>query len=322
MEKYRANLPQLDNTTFLTDGGLETTLIFHQGIDLPLFAAFDLLKDEAGKQILKDYFVHYLDIARRYKAGFILETPTWRANKDWGEKLGYSPADLDRVNRVAIDLLEALRQEYQAEDYRIVLSGNLGPRGDGYQTGNKMNAAEAEAYHAPQIETFSTTSADLVSAFTINYTEEAIGIIRAAKRCHMPVVISFTLETDGNLPSGASLQEAILEADQATNAYAAYYMINCAHPSHFQHILQNGGDWVKRIKGIRANASTRSHQELDESDHLDIGDKQDLANGYLQLKSLLPNLNIIGGCCGTDHTHLEGICALWFDEEKLPQEIH
>jgi homocysteine S-methyltransferase len=321
MEKYRSNLPQLGDAPFLTDGGLETTLIFHHGIELPLFAAFDLLKNEAGKQILKDYYERYLNVARQYTAGFVLEAPTWRASKDWGEKLGYSAAALDQINRTAIEQLEALRQAYEAEDFRIVISGNLGPRGDGYAPGNKMNAQEAEAYHAPQIETFSTTSADLVSAFTLNYTQEAIGIIKAAKSFNMPVVISYTLETDGTLPSGELLQDAILEADQATDGYAAYFMINCAHPSHFQQILQAGGNWVKRIKGIRANASTRSHQELDEADHLDIGDKQELAKGYQKLKLLLPNLNIIGGCCGTDHTHLENICGLWFDEKSF-QEIH
>jgi S-methylmethionine-dependent homocysteine/selenocysteine methylase len=321
MEKYRSHLPQLGDATFLTDGGLETTLIFHHGIDLPQFAAFDLLKNEEGRQRLHDYFVDYLDIARRYRAGFILESVTWRANPDWGRKLGYAAAALDQVNRVAIAQLEALRAAYESPDLPIVISGNLGPRGDGYVARNQMEPAEAEGYHAPQIQTFSTTAADLVSAFTLNYTAEAIGIIRAARRFQMPVAISFTVETDGRLPSGASLADAIREADAATDGYAAYYMINCAHPSHFLPVLEAGGDWVKRIKGVRANASCLSHQELDESDHLDPGDKQELAQGYQQLKRLLPHLNIIGGCCGTDATHLEEICARWFDEKVLQPEV-
>jgi S-methylmethionine-dependent homocysteine/selenocysteine methylase len=185
-----------------------------------------------------------------------------------------------------------------------------------------MTVAEAEAYHSPQIETFRTTGADLVSAFTLNYTQEAAGIVQAARRYNMPVVISYTVETDGKLPSGELLQDAIVEVDQLTGSYAAYYMINCAHPQHFLPVLQAGSDWVKRIKGIRANASLRSHQELNDSDHLDTGDKQLLAQGYQELKPLLPNLNILGGCCGTDHTHLEKICTLWFAEKSLQPEMN
>jgi homocysteine S-methyltransferase len=320
MGKYKADLPQLGKAPFLTDGGLETTLIFHQGIALPYFAAFGLLKEEAGKKILRDYYARYLDIARQYKTGFILETATWRASKDWGDKMGYSAAALDQINRQAVELLEDLRAAYQTPDFPIVLSGCLGPRGDGYVVSAKMTVPQAAEYHSPQIETFSTTVADLVTAFTLNYNEEAIGIIRAAESFQLPVAISYTVETDGNLPSGQKLGDAIQEADLATAGYAAYYMINCAHPNHFRHVLEGGGDWVKRIKGIRANASTKSHRELDESDHLDAGDKVLLASGYVQLKPLLPNMNIIGGCCGTDHTHLESICALWFEGKVLKHE--
>ena len=315
MKTYRENLPRLEEAIFLTDGGLETTLIFHQGIELPYFAAFDLLKNRAGKKTLKDYFIQYLTIAQQYKTGFVLGAPTWRANQDWGAKLGYTAAALDQINRTAIEELEALRKEYAKPDCPIVISGCVGPRGDGYVPANKMTATAAAAYHANQIETFSKTSADLVSALTMNYTQEAIGIVQAAERFNMPVVISYTVETDGHLPSGESLEDAITEVDKATAHYAAYYMINCAHPRHFIDKLQPGTDWVNRIKGIRANASTKSHAELDESDHLDTGDKQELATGYQQLKQLLPHLTIIGGCCGTDHTHLEKICERWFNKQ-------
>jgi len=311
MEKIKSKLPQLGDTLFLTDGGLETTLIFHQGIELPLFAAFVLLQDEAGKQILKEYYLDYLRIAKQYKTGFILESATWRANQDWADKLGYSADSLDQINKTAIEQLENLRDEFTG-DFPVVISGDIGPRGDGYVPGNKMTEWEAQAYHTPQIKTFSQTAADLVTAMTINYSAEAIGIIDAAKEFNMPVVISYTLETNGNLPSGELLADVIIEADKATDNYAAYYMINCAHPNHFINVLQTGGDWLNRIKGIRANASTKSHAELDESDVLDTGDKQELALGYLKLKNLLPNLNIIGGCCGTDHTHLQKICENLF----------
>ncbi len=313
MHPYKTQLPQLGEATFLTDGGLETTLIFHQGMELPLFAAFDLLKSEEGKQVLKKYYLHYLHIARQYKTGFVLEAPTWRANQDWGAKLGYSSASLDLVNKRAIELMEELRKEHGEANLPIVISGCLGPRGDGYVPSNLMNAKEAQDYHTAQVKSFSETTADLVTAMTINYTAEAIGIVRAAQQYKMPVVISFTTETDGKLPNGETLQDAITQVDEVTDLYVAYYMINCAHPNHFKGVLQDGGQWLQRIKGIRANASMKSHAELDESDHLDAGDKQELARGYLTLKSLLPNLTVIGGCCGTDHTHLEKICTHWFN---------
>ncbi|MDQ4141341.1 MAG: homocysteine S-methyltransferase family protein [Bacteroidota bacterium] len=313
MKKYRTNLPQLGENIFLTDGGLETTLIFHQGIELPYFAAFDLLKDDAGRQLLRNYYRTYLSIAQHYKTGFVLEAPTWRANIDWAAKLGYTLADLDQINRTAIEEMEILRIEFEKPGYPIVISGNIGPRGDGYVPTGIMASSEAEDYHGNQIETFSKTNADLVSAFTLNYTDEAIGITLGAKKWKMPVVISFTVETNGNLPSGERLQDAIQEVDKASNNYPAYFMINCAHPHHFISVLPSGEEWLTRIKGIRANASTKSHAELDESDHLDVGDKQELARGYQQLRQLLPQLNVIGGCCGTDHTHLEKICTLWFD---------
>jgi S-methylmethionine-dependent homocysteine/selenocysteine methylase len=309
MSKYRNQLPQLNGDLFLTDGGLETTLVFHDGIDLPCFAAFDLLRDAAGQARLRRYYEDYLAIAGGKGLGFILEAPTWRANPDWGARLGYDAAALADANRRAIDLLAGLREEHEVAGAPLVMSGNLGPRGDGYRADTQMSIEEARAYHAPQIETFAGTEADMVSAFTVNYVEEAAGIVRAARDATIPVAISFTLETDGNLPSGDSLAAAIERTDQETDGYAAYYMINCAHPTHFEDVLQQGGQWLERIRGLRANASRRSHAELDESTDLDAGDPEELGSEYGDLRRLLPRLTVLGGCCGTDHRHIEAICS-------------
>lgn len=309
MSKYRNLLPQLGNQFFMTDGGLETTLVFHQGMDLPCFAAFDLLKDEAGIETLRDYFAGYITIARQRKLGVVLEAPTWRASADWGSILGYDSEALADANRKAIGLLLELRHVFETAATPIVISGNIGPRGDGYQIASKMSSQEARSYHRAQIETFAATDADMVAAFTINYTEEAIGIVQAARDVGMPVVISFTLETDGHLPSGETLAQAIQRTDRACDGYVAYYMINCAHPNHFEHILQADAGWCRRIRGLRANASQRSHAELDESTEIDIGNPQELGDQYRQLRSFLPELNVVGGCCGTDHRHVEAICA-------------
>jgi len=313
MSKYRRCLPQLGDRLFLTDGGLETTLIFHDGLDLPCFAAFDLLRDETGVAVLRRYYERYVALARAHDVGVVLEAPTWRANADWGARLGYDVDTLAEANRKAIGLMLEIRADADTPINPMVISGNLGPRGDGYRAEARMTAAEAQSYHAQQIDTFAQTDADLVSAFTINYPEEAIGIVRAARAASMPVVISFTLETDGCLPSGDTLREAIGRTDAETDGYTAYYMINCAHPTHFQQVLNGGGHWRTRIRGLRANASSRSHAELDESTDLDAGDPAELGEQYFALLRLLPRLTVLGGCCGTDHRHVEAIFAACAD---------
>jgi len=307
VSKYRHHLPQLGRRPFLTDGGLETTLIFHRGIDLPHFAAFVLLRDEAGRRELADYYRPYLAAARAARAGFILDSATWRASADWGARLGYSKLEIARANQDAIDLLIDLRAEHETADFPIVVSGAIGPRGDGYEPGELMDVGEAEAYHAHQIEAFAGSHADMVGAFTMTNVAEAVGIARAAQRFALPVMISFTVETDGALPTGMPLHRAIEAVDEATDASPAYYMINCAHPTHFTSALDVAGPWIERLKGIRANASRRSHAELNEAPDLDAGDPDELGLEYRTLRRRFPNLTVLGGCCGTDHRHVSCI---------------
>lgn len=307
MSKYRHALPQLQEELLLTDGGIETTLIFQEGATLPYFASFVLLEDESGTAILRRYFERYAELARAEGLGLVLETPTWRANSDWAAKLGYDAPALAEANRRSVDLLLGIRQSFESGRTKIVISGNLGPRGDGYNPGRRMSAAEAQAYHASQIETFAATDADMIAAFTMNYVEEAVGIVRAARAAAMPVAISFTAETDGRLPSGATLEQAIRATDEASDGYPVYYMINCAHPTHLQPALDRPGEWRDRIRGLRANASRRSHKELDESPDLDAGNPEELGREYRELRSTLRNLSVVGGCCGTDHRHVAAI---------------
>ena len=307
MKNHRHTLPQMRGDLFLTDGGIETTLIFQEGLDLPDFAAFHLLATSEGKDALRKYFRTYALLARQYETGLILESATWRSSPDWGTRLGYTPESLAEVNRSAIQLLWEVRQEFESERLPMVISGCVGPRGDGYVPDHVMSAQVAEAYHWEQIRTFSGSFADMVTAITMNYVEEAIGIAEAARKLGMPVAISFTLETDGNLPTGQTLKSAVEEVDAATSNYPVYYMINCAHPTHFEHILAEGGEWTRRLRGIRANASHRSHAELNEAPDLDSGNPVELGKQYARLKRRLPHLNVLGGCCGTDHRHLEQI---------------
>jgi homocysteine S-methyltransferase len=309
MSKYRNNLPQLGAKPFLSDSGLETTLVFHDGMELPCFAAFTLLETEAGRARLTRYFDRHLAIARRHGTGFILDTPTWRANSDWGGRLGFSEAGLDRINRFSVAFADATRQRHETGETPIVVNGVFGPRGDGYRPENIMTADEAQSYHTAQMRSFAEAGADMASALTMTHTGEAIGITRAAHACGLPVVISFTLETDGRLPTGQTLAQAITETDEATGAAPAYYMVNCAHPSHFRHELEEGAGWMQRIRGIRANASLRSHAELDEATELDAGNPVELAADYTVLRRMLPQATVFGGCCGTDHRHIEEISA-------------
>jgi S-methylmethionine-dependent homocysteine/selenocysteine methylase len=306
--RHRDSLPQLGaEAPFLTDGGLETTLIFHQGVDLPSFAAFDLLKEEEGRRQLRAYFEPYLALARERGTGFVLDTATWRANPDWGLELGYSDEELEDANRAAVAMAEELRASLDDAGVPVVINGVIGPRGDGYQPGELMSASEAESYHAAQIATFADTAADMVTGVTINYVEEAIGIVRAAVTAGMPVALSFTVETDGRLPTGKALREAIERVDAETGGGAAYFMINCAHPTHFAGVLDDEGPWRERIGGIRANASRMSHAELDEAEELDDGDPKELGGQYRELAERLANLRVLGGCCGTDRRHIAAV---------------
>jgi S-methylmethionine-dependent homocysteine/selenocysteine methylase len=300
-------LIQLSAPLTVTDGGLETTLVFHDGFDLPDFAAFPLLDTEVGRSALADYYQPYLDLGRRLAAPVVVDTPTWRANLDWGARLGYDANRLAAVNRRAVEFVRELATSGPDGPVEHVVDGVIGPRGDGYVIGEKMSSAEAAAYHGLQARAFAEAGAEMMTAVTMTYVDEAIGVVRAAGSVGLPVVISFTVETDGVLPSGEPLGDAIAGVDGATDGGPAYYMVNCAHPTHFAEQLTAGADWLARVKAIRANASRCSHAELDEATELDRGDVADLADWYRRLNEILPDLRVVGGCCGTDYEHVAAI---------------
>ena len=310
-------LPQLDGGWFLTDGGIETVLIYQDGIDLPEFAAFVLLETVAGCDVLRRYYRRYLDIAiAAVGAGFILETPTWRAGVDWGAKLGFDAKSMQRINAEAVALMKGLRTEYVSRiTGPIVVSGCIGPRGDGYAAGAPMDPEGACRAHQLQADALATAGADQITAITMTSSAEAMGVARAAARAGRASAISFTLETDGRLPSGEALGAAIHAVDADAQACGheapAYFMINCAHPSHFESVVSEAGSWRERIQGLRANASTLSHAELDVMTQLDSGDPHDLANRYTRLRKPLSRLNVLGGCCGTDHRHVAAMREAW-----------
>ncbi|MES2712865.1 MAG: homocysteine S-methyltransferase family protein [Pseudomonadota bacterium] len=305
--RYRAALPQLGDRLMVTDGGLETWLVFQEGIELPDFASFPLLATEAGRETLRRYYDAFCQAALRTGVGCLLDTATWRANPDWGARLGYSPSELDQLNRAAVTLLEEVRDQWDTPQVPLLISGAIGPRGDGYVPSALMPPDEAAAYHGTQVRAFAGSAADMICALTMTNANEAIGIARAAREAAMPVAISFTVETDGRLPDGTALGKAIEATDAATGRAPAYYMINCAHPSHFAAVLETGGQWLERLRGVRANPSAKSHAELNEATELDAGDPVALAAELGQLRARNPNLIVFGGCCGTDERHAERI---------------
>jgi len=298
-------MPQRTSPPLLTDSGLETVLVFHHDLDLPYFAAFPLLADEGGRKLLAGYFRSHLRVAEELGTGIVLETPTWRASRDWGERLGYDAEALDRVNQAAVAFLRDLAAEFPT--VAVTVSGNLGPRGDGYNPAQLLTAEEAETYHRPQIASFRAAGADQVTVMTVTHAPEAIGIVRASVAENMTVVVSFTVETDALLPSGQPLLDAFAEVDAATDGAALHFGINCAHPDHFAPVLSGAQRHVARIGLIRANASRMSHAELDEAEKLDDGDPLELASQYAAILADHPQLKVLGGCCGTDVRHIEAI---------------
>ncbi len=297
-----------DTPLYLTDGGIETTLIFHNGFDLTEFAAFPLLETVEGTAALRAYYETYIRIALASGTGFVLETPTWRASPKWARLLGYSDAQLHQLNTQAVELMQGLRAEFQTDRSPMLVSGCIGPESDGYQPADRMTVAQASSYHGVQARSFKAAGVDMLTAITMTYPEEAIGICNAAADVDLPVAVAFTVETDGRLPIATTLADAIQQVDAEAVRAPAYYMINCAHPDHFH--LPTDATWLSRIGGVRANASRMSHAELDESETLDDGDPEEFGVLHRSLRKTLPGLRVIGGCCGTDHRHVGAVVDL------------
>ncbi|MCP5024986.1 MAG: homocysteine S-methyltransferase [Actinomycetia bacterium] len=304
MSLDEAHLPQLGGGVFLGYFGMETDLIFNQGVDLPGFASYPLLETITGRDTLRHYCSELVGLAREVGAGVVLETPTWVANRDRGAEIGYDPARLQELNRAGVDLIRGVRDDN--DDVETVLSCTVGPRHDAYNPESYMSVGEAQRYHSEQIGWVADTGIDMIGAYTLAYPEEAAGVGLAARAASLPVVVGFTVETDGRLPNGQSLEAAIGYVDTATGDGVAYYVINCAHPDHFDDVLEDA-PWMSRVRGVIANASRCSHEELDSSEVLDDGDPVELGELISGIRTRFPHVGVVGGCCGTDMRHMAEI---------------
>ena len=306
MPRYRTALPQLSGDMFLTDAGIETDLIFNHGIEIREFAAHTLLPTQQGRAALSRYFEGFLSLADQQNTGFILDTVTWKAHRHWAEKLGATDGELKAANEDNVRFIAELRDRFSGNAKPIVLNAVIGPRGDAYRPEAVVSMDRAEQYYGQQLGWLAATEIDMVTALTFNQAGEAAGLAMAAKNVGLPAVVSFTVETNGALPNGQSLPDAIAEVDAATGRYPAYYMVNCAHPDHFGGALLDA-PWARRIQGIRANASRQSHAELDAAPELDAGNPHELAQQYRELADRMPWLNVFGACCGSDLRHVTEI---------------
>jgi homocysteine S-methyltransferase len=300
------------NRTFMTFAGVETYLVFLQQYALREFCAFEILDDDDGwNQMVSGLLRPIADSCAEHGHGLMTDAFVWRAAPDFLARLGYGEADLARLHRQALVRVKQFVADWRAEAGEraaatpVILSAEIGPRGDGYDR-TDVTVEDAAAYHTPQIEVLADTDVDLLAALTMSSVNETVGMIRVAREHGLPITVSPTVETDGTLPDGTRLREFVESVDDATDGYAVFHMINCAHPEHFVPALDAaksaGEPWVERIKGARVNASNRSHEELDSSDELDRGDVAELARQVGELHAA-HSLAVVGGCCGTDAEH-------------------
>ena len=323
-EQFVFEIMWKERQIYLADGGLETSLIFIYKLKLDLFASFLALGDGTGMEALRHYYKSYVAIAQRFKFGMILETATWRASPDWFEKLGFSLDQGSAIIHESVRLVKEIRDESITPQFsQILIAGVVGPRGDGYKSDmDKFTFQDYQSYHTFTINELVKAKVDYIAAVTMTSVAEAIGIVLACRKSEIPCVVSFTLEVDGQLPSGESLSNAIAAVDSACQSYPMHFMINCAHPNHFFHLWKQPCEEYQRIRGIRCNASKKSHQELDECEELDSGDIEDLSRLYTEFgQNGMPlssdQYRIIGGCCGTDARHIEHIAQSFFNHQNL-----
>ncbi|MDX2274422.1 MAG: homocysteine S-methyltransferase family protein [Hyphomonadaceae bacterium] len=300
---------QREDVIYLTEGGQETELMYKFGFELPEFAMYPLLDNAEALAAMRGMYQRVLETAAKHQVGVLLGGLDYRASPDWASKLGYSREGLADAQFRCIGFLREAAEPFEGQIPDIKIVGCVGPRGDAYSLNRTITAEEAEDYHAVQIETLKRAGVDLISAMTFNNIEEAVGVARAAAKANMPLTVSFTLDSTHRLKSGPSLKQAIEQTDaRAGDARPAFYGVNCSHPVEFEPALEPG-DWIKRVRSLRPNASAKEKVELCKIGHLEDGDPVEFGEQMGDLARRYPHIDVWGGCCGTWERHLDHIAA-------------
>ncbi|RLL96015.1 hypothetical protein CFD26_105731 [Aspergillus turcosus] len=305
-------LPQLISPKpFLTECGMETTLVYKDKVHLPCFSSLPLVDTDSGRKLISHYYNSYISIAAANGTGIVLDTRTWRGATPWAKPLALSTDKLLELNRAAVRLAKEARNNAMGGENNIpiVISGTMGPLRDAYEdTSASITLEDARAGYREQVGVLADAGVDFLGLMTVTNLNEAVAVVELAREVRLPVVVSFSIESDGRLLGGRSLESAIRMVDERTAGYVVYYGVNCAHPLRISAALREVPEDVRgRIGLIKANASLKSHEELDNSETLDRGDIAVYTDGFEGVLPLVPNVKVIGGCCGTDEEHLEAI---------------
>ncbi|HEY8592653.1 MAG TPA: homocysteine S-methyltransferase family protein [Sphingomicrobium sp.] len=301
--------PFLSGLRYLAEGGQETELMYGHGFELPKFALFPLLDDAAAVVQLKAMYEAVLQVAVRHRMSVMLGGLDYRASPDWAGLLGIDAVRLADYQHRSVAFLREVAEPYLEKLPHILVSGIVGPQGDAYERNQTVTASSAEAYHGTQMDNLASAGVDLVQAMTFTSSHEAIGVIRAAQARELPIVVSFMTDSPDEPGGQRSFRQTIEDVDRATDSYALFYGINCAHPREFEPLLRDQGEWLNRIGLLRPNASAKDKVELCQIGHLERGDARELAQLMGVLAARLPNVRVLGGCCGTWDEHLDLIAG-------------
>jgi S-methylmethionine-dependent homocysteine/selenocysteine methylase len=295
--------PRKPGLLYLTEGGVETEIMYKWGHKLPHFAMFTLLDKPEAMADMKSMFARALEVAATQKTGLVLSSLDYRASPDWAALLGISADGLRDVHFRTVAFMKEVAAPFVEKIPDLVFSGVIGPRGDAYGKGGGITEEEAEDYHTPQLKNLRDAGADMACALTFNNIPEAVGVARAAKAVGIPLGLYFTLNSKGTLGSGPTLKEAVESVEEITQGAPSYYGLNCSHPLEFMESLEDG-DWLKRVRSIRPNAVRMEKVALCKLGHLEDGDPEELGQQMGDIRQKFPQMDILGGCCGTDERHL------------------
>jgi len=297
------------DSPFLTEGSIielirrQTTLQLDPNIENAV-----LLLSDDGREALAKIYSQYVDIAVEHNLPILLFTPTWRANPERIASFGRS--SVSEINQLAVEFLKNVRRRYSSFQDNIFIGGLIGCKGNAYKPEEALSTSDAILFHEEQVEALKSAGVDFIQAATLPALTEAVGIATLLAEKEIPDLISFITRPDGNILDGTPLYKAMETIDKVVSPKPTSFMVNCVHPALFHKSLENQHDKLSyvlsRLAGLQANAAAMSPEELDEMDHLESDTPYNFADSMLKLHTHF-NLNLLGGCCGTNFDHLSSM---------------